>query len=91
VEFHALNCLFCDRTYSATGAGVSSATTQVSATAQQESAFWQQESFLAQHSVFGQHFSAHLLSFLPQQQATVKAATAASNKIFFITLKFFKF
>jgi hypothetical protein len=75
--------------YSAAGAGHSALTQQESAFTQQVSAFWQQESCLAQHSVFGQHLSAHLVSFLPQQQATVKAATAASNIIFFITLNSF--
>ena len=104
MEIHALNCLFSNINYSATGAGVS-ATTQESAftqqesalghsALQQESAFWQQLSAFWQHfsthSVFGQPSAAPsvLAAFL--QQPIAQKATAAINKIFFITLNLFR-
>jgi hypothetical protein len=58
-----------------------------------QAAFSQQESAFSQHffthSVFGQHSLPHSpLSAFLQQHATVQSATAAINKIFFMTLKF---
>ena len=99
VECHALDSLFSNRNYSAAGAGHSAL--GHSAFLQQLSAFWhgvshaafaQQLSALGQHfstvSVFGQHLVAHSLPSFLQQQATAHKATAAINKIFFITLNF---
>ena len=62
---------------------------QAAFSAQQLSAL---QHFFSTHSVLGQHSLAHSpLSAFLQQQLTAQKATAAINKIFFITLKKLKF